>query len=84
MSDNSDSNIQKVAKSSIVKGKDVSLFSKILGGVFIITVYVVAIILNKKIPTVEETFSIMIAGVGITNILSFSIDLSMIIKNIKG
>ena len=75
--------MKEAIKSSVVRGKDISLFAKILGCVFLIATYTISIILNKNIPSIEETCSILLATVGITNVLSFSIDLSLIIKNIK-
>lgn len=84
MSDTTNSDCCKTEKTSVVRGKDVSLVCKILGGVFLATIYIVKFIVSKQIPTINETFSILLATVGLTNVLSFTIDLSMIIKNIKG
>ena len=67
-----------------LKGKTISLISKIVGIVFILTVYIVYLIVNKQLPSSDETVGILLIGIGITNIISLPIDLSIIIRNLKG
>ena len=64
-------------------GKDLSLTSKGLALFFVIVSYGWAAIITGRLPTGEEAFGLIQVGAFIA--LSFApVDISMIVKNIKG
>jgi len=81
---NCNTNVNTNNNSLKLKGKTISLISKITGIIFILTIYIVYLIVNKQLPSSDEVIGILLIGIGITNIISLPIDLSIIIKNLKG
>ena len=66
-----------------IKAKDISILSKIGALVFVVGMYISAVVVMKRLPTANETAGVM--QVGIFMMLVFApVDVSMIVKNIKG
>ena len=64
-------------------GKDLSLISKALALVFVVAGYAWACLKGGSLPSGEEAFGLIQVGAFIA--LSFApVDISMIVKNIKG
>jgi hypothetical protein len=65
-----------------IHAKDLSLISKSIALVFVVGMYVGALLVSKRLPSGEEAFGIIQIGCFIA--LSFApVDISMVIKNLR-
>ena len=64
-------------------GKNLSLISKALSLVFVVTVFFIYVLAIRKLPTGDEVWGIVQIGIFIACVF-VPVDLSLITKNIKG
>lgn len=73
----------QISRVSSGVGKRLSLFSKIVAVLFVISATIISIIKTGTLPTADQALAIVQIAIFISSVF-FPVDLSKIIENIKG
>lgn len=73
----------KEKKDIPVKAKTLSNVSKTIASVFVLGVFITYVLIAKRLPSTDEAMGIVSVGIFIAGVF-VPVDLSLIVKNIKG